>query len=111
MVITRPYSPASNSRRAFTTGVAVSLTDSGAGVARSLLKIRGTTKSNAVMPGLDPGIHEKRSLRQDVDPRVKPGGDEGRDQINFQEIVEILIHSRTQVPNRAQSKRSSPDRL
>src|SRR5262249_20027725 len=34
------------------------------------------TTINAVMPGLDPGIHAFRNVRLDVDGRGKPGHDE-----------------------------------
>jgi hypothetical protein len=29
-----------------------------------------------VMPGLDPGIHDLATIREDVDGRVKPGHDD-----------------------------------
>ncbi len=37
------------------------------------------TASRPVMPGLDPGIHQKKSfLSKTMDCRVKPGNDEKR---------------------------------
>jgi len=47
------------------------------------------------MPGLDPGIHEKLSPRLDVDPRVKPGGDEEGGKTNLLEIFENLNRKQT----------------
>jgi hypothetical protein len=31
------------------------------------------------MPGLDPGIHQNKSLAREMDCRVKPGNDEGEE--------------------------------
>ncbi|MDJ0513286.1 MAG: hypothetical protein QNJ62_07560 [Methyloceanibacter sp.] len=40
----------------------------------------GSTTLSFVMPGLDPGIHEKQRFLPDVDGRVEPGHDEAEDQ-------------------------------